>query len=448
MSATRRVTFGGRLSAVLVTAGSAVGLGNIWRFPYVAGENGGGAFLLIYVLSVLLVGLPIMLAEFSIGRYTRANAAGAYRKLSKGWSILSYICILAPYLILGFYFVVSGWTLEYLFHSATGELAKLQTPTQYQTIFDAYTLSAWRPLLYTILFTLLTHVVIAMGVQKGIERSARILMPLLVVILVVLSIHAMLLPGGMQGVKYLFAPDFSKVSASTVLAALGQAFFSLSVGMGCLVTYGSYFKEETNISRTAVQVIAIDTIVALLAGLAIFPAVFSVGIEPSSGPSLVFVTLPAIFNSMSYSVVWSTIFFLLLVIAALTSTISLHEVLTAYIHEEWHVSRNVAAWITSVACILLGCVASLSLGVWPWLKLFGESVFYWLDFLTADILLPAGGLFVSIYTGWVLSPKILQGELHLDVKLHPIAWAILRMLLRWFCPIAILCIFLNNLHWL
>ena len=253
MKTTHRATFGGRLSAVLVTAGSAVGLGNIWRFPYVAGENGGGAFLLIYILSVLLLGVPIMLSEF------------AYRTLSSRWSILGYNSILAPLLIMGFYLVVSGWTLEYMIHSLTGEFTRISTPEAYESLFNAFTQNPWKPLLYTVVFTLLTHGVIALGVQKGIERSARIMMPLLLLILVVLAVHSILLPGGTEGVKFLFAPDFSKVTPSTVLTALGQAFFSLSIGLGCLVTYASYFKNDTNITHTALQVAFIDTLVAVLA---------------------------------------------------------------------------------------------------------------------------------------------------------------------------------------
>ena len=242
MKTTHRATFGGRLSAVLVTAGSAVGLGNIWRFPYVAGENGGGAFLLIYILSVLLLGVPIMLSEFAIGRNTHRNAVGAYRTLSSRWSILGYNSILAPLLIMGFYLVVSGWTLEYMIHSLTGEFTRISTPEAYESLFNAFTQNPWKPLLYTVVFTLL-----------------------LLLILVVLAVHSILLPGGTEGVKFLFAPDFSKVTPSTVLTALGQAFFSLSIGLGCLVTYASYFKNDTNITHTALQVAFIDTLVAVLA---------------------------------------------------------------------------------------------------------------------------------------------------------------------------------------
>lgn len=448
MKTTHRATFGGRLSAVLVTAGSAVGLGNIWRFPYVAGENGGGAFLLIYILSVLLLGLPIMLSEFAVGRHTHRNAVGAYRTLSSRWSLLGYNSILAPLLIMGFYLVVSGWTLEYTIHSLTGEFTRIDTPAQYEALFDAFTLNPWKPVLYTVLFALLTHGVIALGVRKGIERSARILMPLLLLILAVLAVHSMLLPDGMQGVRFLFAPDFSKVTPSTVLTALGQAFFSLSIGLGCLVTYASYFNDDTDMTRTALQVASIDTLVAILAGLVIFPAVFSVGIRPTAGPSLVFVTLPAIFDTLPLSMVWSTIFFLLLVIAALTSTISLHEVLTVYAQEEWHVSRRAAAWIVTGICIALGSAASLSLGAWQWLQLGGRPLFDLLDFVTANIMLPASGFFVCIFTGWVLDRRFMPTELTNGGTLRLRLWPLLSLLLRWVCPVSILLIFLDNLGWL
>ena len=445
MKTTHRATFGGRLSAVLVTAGSAVGLGNIWRFPYVAGENGGGAFLLIYILSVLLLGVPIMLSEFAIGRNTHRNAVGAYRTLSSRWSILGYNSILAPLLIMGFYLVVSGWTLEYMIHSLTGEFTRISTPEAYESLFNAFTQNPWKPLLYTVVFTLLTHGVIALGVQKGIERSARIMMPLLLLILVVLAVHSILLPGGTEGVKFLFAPDFSKVTPSTVLVALGQAFFSLSIGIGTMVTYASYFKPDTNLRHTALNVTILDTLVAVLAGVVIFPAVFSVGIEPSSGPSLVFITLPGIFNSMPLSMVWSSVFFLLLVVAALTSTISLHEVITAYMHEEWHMSRRAAAWSTTGACMALAAVASLSLGVLKGWNIFGLTIFDSLDYLTANILLPAGGFFTCIFVGWRLDRKILKAEISNNGTLKFRIYEVFIFLVRYVCPAVLLLIFLDNL---
>ena len=267
-----RATLGGKLSAVLVAAGSSVGLGNIWRFPYVAGDNGGGAFLVIYILCVLLLGLPIMVAEFSVGRASHRNAVGAYRALDPKWSFLGYNGVVAAFLILGFYFVVSGWTAEYMVHSVTGSLARYTTADEYKSVFENFIQNPWRPVLYTALFVLATHFVIAMGVQKGIERSAKVLMPLLFIILIALSIHSLLMPGGEEGLRFLFRPDFSKVTPSTVLVALGQAFFSLSIGIGTMVTYASYFKPDTNLRHTALNVTILDTLVAVLAGVVIFLA--------------------------------------------------------------------------------------------------------------------------------------------------------------------------------
>lgn len=445
MTHLHRVTLGGKLSAVLVAAGSSVGLGNIWRFPYVAGENGGGAFLLIYIGCVLLLGLPIMVAEFAVGRSTRRNAVGAYHALDRRWSFIGYNSVLAAFLILGFYFVVSGWTAEYTVHSLTGELARHTTAEEYASLFERFITNPWRPLLYTLLFILATHAVIALGVQKGIERSAKVLMPLLFVILIALSIHALLMPGAGEGLRFLFYPDFSKVTASTLLTALGQAFFSLSVGIGTMVTYASYFKPDTNLRHTALNVSLLDTLVAVLAGVIIFPAVFTAGIAPTSGPSLVFITLPGIFNGMPLSMVWSTVFFLLLVVAAITSTISLHEVITAYLHEEWHLSRRAAAWLTTGATALLATLASLSLGVLGGWRIFGLTLFDALDFATANILLPLGGLFTCLFVGWKLDPARLHDEVTNGGKLRFRIYGLFIFLLRWVCPIILLLVFLDNL---
>ena len=440
-----RVTLGGKLSAVLVAAGSSVGLGNIWRFPYVAGDNGGGAFLLIYIGCVLLLGLPIMLAEFAVGRTTRRNAVGAYHALDRRWGFIGYNSVLAAFLILGFYFVVSGWTAEYTVHSLTGELASLSTTEEYAAQFEGFISNPWRPLLYTLLFILATHAVIALGVQKGIERSAKVLMPLLFIILIALSIHSLLMPGAAEGMRFLFRPDFSKVTASTLLTALGQAFFSLSVGIGTMVTYASYFKPETNLRHTALNVTLLDTLVAVLAGVVIFPAVFTAGIAPSSGPSLVFITLPGIFNGMPLSMVWSTVFFLLLVVAALTSTISLHEVITAYLHEEWHLSRRSAAWLTTLSTAALATLASLSLGLLGGWRICGLTLFDALDFATANILLPLGGLFTCIFVGWKLDPERFREQLSNHGTLRCRIHGLLIFLLRWVCPVILLLVFLDNL---
>ncbi len=441
----QRATLGGKLSAVLVAAGSSVGLGNIWRFPYVAGNNGGGAFLALYMLCVLVLGLPLMIAEFTVGRASHRNAVGAFRALDSKWSFLGYNGVLAAFLILGFYFVVAGWTAEYMVRSLTGDLAHLNTAEEYAAMFDRFIRNPWRPLLYTTAFVLASHGVIELGVQKGIERSAKVLMPLLFVILIVLAVHSLLLPGGAEGVRFFLLPDFSKVTAATVLTALGQAFFSLSIGIGTMVTYASYFKPETNLRHTALNVTILDTLVAVLAGIVIFPAVFSAGIEPSSGPSLVFITLPGIFNGMPLSMVWSSVFFLLLVVAALTSTISLHEVITIYLHEEWHLSRRGAAWATTGGTLALAALASLSLGMLDGWRICGLNLFDSLDYVTANILLPVGGFFTCIFVGWRLDPEILEAEITNRGRLNFRIRRLFAILLRYVCPTVLLLVFLDNL---
>ncbi len=442
----KRSFFDGRLSAVLVAAGSSVGLGNIWRFPYVAGSNGGGAFVLVYLGCLLLLGMPVMMAEFAIGRHTRQNAVGAYRSLDKRWSWLGYNGVVSALLIMGFYFVVAGWVGAWLVRSASGELAALSDSAACAKSFASFTSSPWAPLAYTLGFILLNHAVIVLGVKKGIERSARFLMPLLLVMLVVLAIRSLLMEGAAEGIEFFLKPDFSKITPRTVLVAMGQVFFSLSVGLGTMVTYASYFNRETDLKRTALHVSLIDTGVAILAGIVIFPAVFSAGIAPEAGPSLVFITLPDIFNSMGHPALWSSIFFLLLAVAALTSTISLHETATLYLHEEWHLSRSTAAWITTMCSVLLASLASLSMGTLKGWQIGGLNFFDQLDFLTANILLPLGGLATCIFAGWVLDRKVLVEQMHSGKPRTAFLSCTLVVLLRWICPVLLVMIFLDNLH--
>lgn len=445
MNKSNRVTLGSKLSAILVAAGSAIGLGNIWRFPYVAGENGGGAFLLLYLLCVLLVGIPIMLAEFSIGRSTHSNSVGAFAKYSCRWKSVGYIGILTSFTILGFYFVVSGWTLSYLVNSVSGELIQYKTAQEYTGLFDSFIRNPWKPVLYTCLFVAITHTVITLGVKNGIERTSKILMPLLFIVLIALAVHSILMPHSAEGIRFFFRPDFSKVTGNTLLVALGQAFFSLSIGMGCMITYASYFKRETNLRHTAASVTILSALVAVLAGIVIFPAVFSVGLEPTAGPSLVFITLPAIFNDLPLSALWSSVFFLLLVVAALTSTISLHEVLTAYVHEEWHLGRKTAAWAVSLATAGLASLASLSMGVLNGYHFYGFNLFHTLDFASANILLPLGGFFTCLFAGWRLNARTLESQLTNDGTLKFRLFGMLVFLLRWFCPGVLVLVFLDNL---
>lgn len=443
----QRATFGSKLGVILVSVGSAVGLGNIWRFPYIAGEGGGGAFLIIYLLCLLIMGIPVLTAEFFVGKYTHLNAVGAYRKLAPRtpWVAIGYNGVLAAFLIYGFYSVVAGWTLHYIWESASGALAQFSTPAEYEAHFNSFVTNPWKPTLATVGFMLITHVIIMLGVQKGIERSSKLMMPMLFVILLVLCGRSISMEGGMEGLKFLFTPDFSKVTSQTILNAVGQSFFSISAGLGCMIVYASYFSDSTKIGSTAVSVALIDTLVAVLAAVMIFPAVFSVGIQPTAGPSLVFITLPNILNTLSFSWLWSTIFFLLLALAALTSTISIHEVVTAYVSEQWNVRRNSAAWLSTAAMLVLGIVCSLSFSVLSGWTIGGRSIFDFFDYLTANFMLPIGGIFTCLFVGWKIDQTLLKNEITNYGTARFIGIKTYVFLLRWIAPTCIMLVLLNQL---
>lgn len=454
MATEKRANFGSKLGVILASAGSAVGLGNIWRFPYETGENGGAAFIIIYLGCVLLMGIPIMVAEFLIGRRSRSNTAGAYQRLAPGtpWKWVGRMGVLAGFLILSYYTVVAGWTLEFIYEAATNSFAG-KTAEGFIASFDSFVANPWRPLIWLIVFMLMTHYIIVKGVEKGIEKSAKIMMPALFILLIILAICSISLPGSSAGINFLFKPDFSQVNSKAFLSAMGQAFFSLSLGMGCLCTYASYFKNDTPLPKVALNVATIDTLVAILAGIIIFPAAFSVGIKPDAGPSLLFITLPNVFQQAFGSIpllaiTLSIMFYVLLAVAALTSTISLHEVVTAYLHEEFKMTRKKAACIVTTSCIVLGVFCSLSLGVGKEYTLFGMTLFDLFDYVTAKLMMPIGGFLIAIFTGWYLDKKIVWEEITNQGKLKPIVFKTLVFLLKYFSPIAILLIFTHELGWL
>ena len=451
MATEKRANFGSKLGVILASAGSAVGLGNIWRFPYETGENGGAAFIIIYLGCVLLMGIPIMVAEFLIGRRSRSNTAGAYQRLAPGtpWKWVGRMGVLAGFLILSYYTVVAGWTLEFIYEAATNSFAG-KSAEGFIASFDSFVANPWRPLIWLIVFMLMTHYIIVKGVEKGIEKSAKIMMPALFILLIILAICSISLPGSSAGINFLFKPDFSQVNSKTFLSAMGQAFFSLSLGMGCLCTYASYFKNDTPLPKVALNVATIDTLVAILAGIIIFPAAFSVGIKPDAGPSLLFITLPNVFQQAFGSIpllaiTLSIMFYILLAVAALTSTISLHEVVTAYLHEEFKMTRKKAACIVTTSCIVLGVFCSLSLGVGKEYTLFGMTLFDLFDYVTAKLMMPIGGFLIAIFTGWYLDKKIVWEEITNQGKLKPIVFKTLVFLLKYLSPIAILLIFTHEL---
>lgn len=454
MTKNNRANFGSKLGVILASAGSAVGLGNIWRFPFETGNHGGAAFILIYLGCVLFFGIPIMVAEFSIGRHSRANTAGAYRILAPGtqWRWVGRMGVLAGFLILGYYSVVAGWTLEYIIQAATNAFAG-QSANDFIASFNGFVSNPWRPAFWMIVFMLMTHFIIVKGVERGIEKSAKIMMPMLFILLIVLAVCSISLPGAGAGIEFLLKPDFSKVNGSVLLGAMGQAFFSLSLGMGCLCTYASYFRNDTNLTKTALNVGWIDTMVAILAGFIIFPAAFSVGIQPDAGPSLLFITLPNVFQQAFGNLPWlavilSIMFYVLLALAALTSTISLHEVVTAYLHEEFNLTRGRAAKLVTAGCTMLGVLCSLSLGVGKELTIFGLTLFDLFDFVTAKIMLPLGGFFIAIFTGWYLDKRIVWEEVSNNGTLPKAIYRIWLFLLKYIAPIGIGFIFINELGFL
>lgn len=446
MANKERVTFGSKIGVILATVGCAVGLGSIWRFPYMVGANGGAAFLLVFMICTVLLGLPIMITEFFIGRHSRSNAAGAFKKLAPDtlWPLIGYNGVLAAFLILGFYSVVSGWTLEYIWQAMTGSLAG-KTTAEFTTDFETFSSSTLRPIGWAIAFIALTHIVIVSGVEKGIERASKIMMPALFIILLVLCIRSVTLPGVQEGLSFLFKPDFDKITSSVILSAMGQTFFSLSIGMGCLITYSSYFGKETNLQLTAIQVTVLNTLVALLAGIMVFPAVFSFGIEPTAGPELVFITLPNIFEQLPFGNIWSFIFFILLALAALTSTISLHEVATAYVHEEYHMTRKKAAWFVSVGVAVIGTLCSLSFGLLKEYTIGGLIIFDALDYLTAKIMMPLGGMMICIFVGLRIEKKVLKAELTNKGTITFYFFNAYAFFIKYIAPAAIGLIFLNEL---
>ena len=467
-----RANFGSRLGVILATAGSAVGLGNVWRFPYMTGQNGGAAFILIYLGCVLLLGIPCMLSEFIIGRHGAANTSRVYSNttldhnaqlaqsgLAAHWltfrrlfpRFIGLLGILTGFLITSYYAVVSGWCLQYIYASAAGQLqGDAAYVTQY---FQEFSTSPLRPVFWTVAILLITHLVICRGVRGGIERASKLLMPTLFLLLLVIVVASCLLPGAREGIEFLFKPDFSRVDSGVFLGALGQSFYSLSIGMGCLATYASYYSRQTNLLSSAVQISLVDSLIAILAGLMIFPAAFSVGVSPDSGASLVFITLPNVFNQAFVAMpalgyVVALFFYALLSLAALTSLMSLHEVSTAFFHEEFHLTRSRAALIVTVLCSIIGACCSLSLGAVEGITLFGRPLFDVFDFVTGQIFLPVGGFLTCLFLGWMVPRRLVRDEFTNEgtVWTHSWIFTTFLFLIRYVCPLAIAAIFLHQLE--
>lgn len=438
-----RASFATRVGAIAATVGSAVGLGNIWRFPYQAGENGGGAFLLVYVACVLLLGIPIMLAEFVIGRSTHKNMRGALRQLSPGSKVyrFSYVCIISATLVLSYYSVVCGWVIEYLYQAVAGHLNG-HSPVQYSLIFQQFVDNPWRCVLWTLLFLAINFTVMLGGIRKGVERTSAIMMPLLFVILLVFCVNSLLLPNSGKGIEFLFRPDFSRLTWRGVVDAFGQAFMSLTLGISGLVTYSSYFSDRSPLVKDAATTAALDTLVAVLAGVVIFPAVFSYGMEPAAGPKLIFEILPAVFQQMPGGYVWAILFFVLIFFASLTSTISLSEIPITFMQEELHMGRGRAVAALAGITMLLSVLCALSFSTLSGFTIGGKILFDVFDFLSSNVLMLLGGLFTAIYVGWFLNRHVITDQLTNHGSLRTHAQGYVVFCLRWVAPVAVLMIFL------
>ena len=454
MARLERARFGSKLGVILATAGSAVGLGNIWRSPYKAGQHGGAVFIMLYIFCILLLGIPCMISEFIIGRHGQANTARAYRKMAGGtmWSFIGYMGVLTGFLITGYYAVVSGWCLEYVWASVLGKLHG--DPAFITNYFTSFSQDPVKPVFWTLIILLTTYLIIENGVRDGIERASKLMMPTLFILLLIIVVASCMLPDAEKGIEFLFKPDFKKINSEVFLAALGQSFYSMSIAMGCICTYASYFSKHTNLTNSAVQIGVIDFIVALLAGLVIFPAAFSVGVRPDSGPSLIFITLPNVFQqafsfipSLGYFI--SVLFYILLSMAALTSLMSLHEVSTAFLQEEMVITRKKAARIVTISTIIVGAMCSLSLGAWSKYQFFGKTVFDLFDFVTGQLFLPIVGFLTCIFIGWFVPHKIVRDEFtNWGTLRNGTLFHIYLLLVKYVCPVCILFIFLRQLGWL
>ena len=419
--------FGGKLAAILAAAGSAIGLGNIWRFPYITSENGGGAFILIYLGCILFLGLPLLIAEFAVGHNTKKNPIDAFATIKRGWGWLGAMGLISVTLIMGYYFVIAGWTLNYTIASATDAIG-----SDFGGFFHSFTTGTWMPLIFAYLF------IITGGVQGGIEKASKIMMPLLFAILIALAIYSLWMPAGREALANVFTPDFSMVTGKSFLAAMGQAFFTLSIGMGAMLIYGSYFKDGTKIAGTAISVVSLDTIVALMAAVIIFSA----GVENESGPQLAFVAMPKVFSTMPMGGVWSTLFFLLLGLAALSSTISMHEAVTSYFVEKRGMSRRKGAWVVTIIALVLATAASLSLGDWSGFTIGGMNIFSLLDNFTSIVMLPLLGILTAVFVGWIWKKEDMRKELTAEGGVDKATYPVIRFLLRYVCPVLVSVVFI------
>ncbi|MBR6202211.1 MAG: sodium-dependent transporter [Bacteroidaceae bacterium] len=453
MKGNNKNMFASKVGAILAAAGSAVGLGNVWRFPTEAGAHGGAAFILIYVIFMMFFALPVMITEFAIGRHGGNDVTHAFEKMSggkRGWRWMGLLPVVSGIFVLSYYAVVAGWTLFYTYEALVDGFSG-KSSEDFAADFVAFSSDSLQPVFWMAVIVAMTCGIVALGVQRGIERGAKIMMPLLFLFILVLVACSLTLPNAGDGMRFLFHPDFSKVDGSLVLSAMGQAFFSLSVGLGCLCTYACYFRKDVDLMKDGQSVACIDTLVALLSGLIIFPAVYSIpGLQPDAGPPLVFITLPNVFQQVFGGVPWlaylfSLLFYLLLVMAALTSSISMLEMSAAYFHKNLRLPRPLAAVVVSLVCMLFGTFCSWSFGDWRDVTLFGMGFFDLFDFFVAKLIMPIGGLLMCIFVGWVVDERVLRAEITNNGTLRSPLYPLYRFIIRYLAPVGIFLIFANEL---
>lgn len=446
MKQQKRGAFTSNFGVMMAVAGSAVGLGNIWRFPFLVGENGGAAFLILYLCLILLVGLPLILSEFAIGRATHRAAVGSFKQLAPGkkWYLIGYVAVIAGFTILGFYSVIAGWTIKFLVDALQNSFSG-QSTIEITESFNRFVNSGWQPIAYTAIFIAISTWIVMKGVEKGIEKYNKVLMPVMIAILILLCFNSMTLDGFNEGMNFLFNPDFSKITTQTVLDALGQVFFTLSIGMGVMITYSSYVTKEENMPRSKGIITIIDTSIAIIAGIAIFPAVFTYGVEPSQGPALVFITLPNIFAQMPAGYLIGVMFFVLLFIAAVTSAVSIMEMITAFFIEEYKVSRRKSLIYIALSIFIMAVLSALSQVKGSSLVISGRNIFEWLDMLSSNFLMTFGGFAIAIFTGWVFNKEKLRKVFTSNGKHVPWLFPIFLFTIRYICPIAVSIIFLSKI---
>ena len=450
MQAPREV-WGSKLGFILAAAGSAIGLGNIWKFPYITGENGGASFVLVYLICIAVIGLPVLIAEILIGRTAQRNPVGAFYKLSnsKFWATVGGMGVIAGFLILSFYAIIAGWSIGYIVEAINGNFFKFPEPVASAEHFQSLVSNVPWIFGYFAFFMILTMIIVFSGIQKGIERASKIMMPILFILLIILMIRGLTLDGASKGLDFLWNPDWSKITASTILLALGHAFFTLSLGMGAMLTYGSYMSDNDSIPIAALQIVILDTLIALIAGTAIFTSVFAVGLAPDAGPGLIFHTLPGVFSMMPGGYFFSILFFISLTIAALTSSISLLEVVVSFFVDELKWKRHTAAVVLSAFIFILGIPSALSFNLLSDFKIFGIDFFALVDFIASNILLPLGGLFIAVFVAWIwgyekVIPNLRKGAENFFDN-YPRMSSTWKIFLKYFSPVLIFLVFLYSI---